>query len=90
MTRYATEPENPAKSVKARGANLRVHYKNTREAAGAIRNMPLKRATRFLKNVIDLKEIVPFRCAEGFVDFAYRIYFSLSLTAALFSLPRKS
>ena len=63
MTRYATEPENPAKSVKARGANLRVHYKNTREAAGAIRNMPLKRATRFLKNVIDLKEIVPFRSA---------------------------
>lgn len=65
MTRYATEPENPAKSVKARGANLRVHYKNTREAAGAIRNMPLKRATRFLKNVIELKEIVPFRRYVG-------------------------
>ena len=65
MTRYATEPENPAKSVKARGANLRVHYKNTREAAGAIRNMPLKRATRFLKNVCELKEIVPFRRYVG-------------------------
>merc|ERR1712189_155046 len=32
MTRYSREPENPAKAVKARGANLRVHYKNTREA----------------------------------------------------------
>jgi len=65
MTRYASEPENPSKSVKARGANLRVHYKNTRETAGAIRGMPLKRATRYLKNVIEKKEIVPFRRYVG-------------------------
>merc|ERR1712184_192357 len=35
MTRYAKEPENPAKSAKARGSYLRVHFKNTRETAQA-------------------------------------------------------
>jgi len=65
MTRYARDPENPSKSCKARGANLRVHYKNTRETAKAIKGMALRRATRFLKNVIDLKEIVPFRRYVG-------------------------
>jgi hypothetical protein len=29
MGRYATEPENIAKSAKARGSNLRVHFKVT-------------------------------------------------------------
>jgi len=65
MTRYSREPENPAKAVKARGANLRVHYKNTREAGKAIKGMPLRRATKFLKNVCELKEIVPFRRYVG-------------------------
>merc|ERR1711911_4683 len=66
-TRYAKEPENPAKSVKARGSYLRVHFKNTRETAQAIKHMPLKRANRFLKNVIAHKECVPFRRFNGSV-----------------------
>lgn len=65
MTRYSREPENPSKSVKARGANLRVHYKNTREAGKAIKGMSLRRATKFLKNVCELKEIIPFRRYVG-------------------------
>jgi len=64
MTRYSREPENPAKSVKARGANLRVHYKNTREAGKAIKGMALRRATKFLKNVCEKKEIIPFSWPE--------------------------
>merc|ERR1712002_536688 len=64
MTRYSREPENPAKSVKARGANLRVH-KNTREAGKAIKGMALRRATKFLKNVCEKKEIIPFRRYVG-------------------------
>ncbi|VDO92763.1 unnamed protein product [Soboliphyme baturini] len=58
---YSQEPDNPTKSCKARGSDLRVHFKNTRETAQAIKKMPLKRAIRYLKNVIDKKEIVPFR-----------------------------
>ena len=43
------------------GSNLRVHFKNTRETAQAIKAMPLHRATKYLKNVIAQKEIIPFR-----------------------------
>lgn len=65
MGRYATDPENPTKSCKARGSNLRVHFKNTRETAQAIKKMTLRRAQRYLKNVVAKKEIVPFRRFKG-------------------------
>lgn len=62
---YAVEPEKDAKSCKARGSNLRVHYKNTRETVMAVKNMHLSRALRYLQNVIDKKEIVPFTRYNG-------------------------
>uniref|UniRef100_A0A2I9LPK2 Large ribosomal subunit protein uL22 n=1 Tax=Centruroides hentzi TaxID=88313 RepID=A0A2I9LPK2_9SCOR len=65
MGRYSQEPENATKSCKARGSNLRVHFKNTRETAQAVKRMPLRRAQRFLKNVMAQKEIVPFRRFNG-------------------------
>ncbi|VDK17605.1 unnamed protein product [Anisakis simplex] len=58
---YSCQPENSTKSCKARGSDLRVHFKNTHETAQAIKHMPLKRAIRFLENVKEKKEIVPFR-----------------------------
>ena len=42
-----------------------MHFKNTCEAARAIRNMHLRRAVRFLKNVMVKKEIVPFTRFRG-------------------------
>merc|ERR1712200_284306 len=65
LGRYAIEPDNATKSAKAKGTNLRVHFKNTRETAQAIKSMPLHRATKYLKNVIAHKEIVPFRRFMG-------------------------
>ncbi|XP_048734923.1 60S ribosomal protein L17 isoform X2 [Ostrea edulis] len=65
MVRYATEPDNPTKSAKARGSYLRVHFKNTRETAQAIKRMHVKRATKYLKNVMGKKEVVPFRRFSG-------------------------
>merc|ERR1711981_666860 len=65
MGRYAIEPDNATKSAKAKGSNLRVHFKNTRETAQAIKAMPLHRATKYLKNVIAQKEIIPFRRFMG-------------------------
>ncbi|KAK2722996.1 large ribosomal subunit protein uL22-like [Artemia franciscana] len=65
MGKYSLEPDNPVKSCKARGSNLRVHFKNTRETATAIRKMPLRRAMRFLKNVTEKQECVPFRRFKG-------------------------
>merc|ERR1711936_1341818 len=61
MTRYSTEPDNPAKSCKARGSNLRVHFKNTRETAQAIKGLHIRKATQYLKDVIDHKRCIPFR-----------------------------
>ncbi|OQR78029.1 60S ribosomal protein L17 isoform 1 [Tropilaelaps mercedesae] len=60
MPRYQTEPENTAKSAKSRVQNLRIHFKNTRETARAIKGMTLRRAKKYLENVIEKKEIVPF------------------------------
>lgn len=65
MGRYAHEPDVVTKSCKARGSNLRVHFKNTRESAKTLKNMSLRRAVRFLKNVIEKKECVPFRRFNG-------------------------
>ena len=62
---YCRQPEDLSKSCKARGSDLRVHYKNTHETARAIAGMHVKRAVRFLKAVIAKKEIVPFRHFNG-------------------------
>ena len=48
-------------ACKARGSDLRVHFKNTRETAFAIKNLTLKKARRYLEDVIAHKPIVPFR-----------------------------
>ncbi|EMR08199.1 ribosomal protein L22 [Pneumocystis murina B123] len=61
MVRYASEPSNPAKSAKARGEHLPVHFKNTREVAQAIKGLSLTRAFQYLENVKEHKEAVPFR-----------------------------
>jgi len=58
---YSTTPENPAKAVLAKASNLRVHFKNTREAAQAIKGMKLRRAQKYLQDVIEKKSAVPFR-----------------------------
>jgi len=63
--KYSKDPENPAKSTSAKGSNLRVHFKNTRETAMAIKGMKLKKAQQFLKDVINHKRAVPFRRYDG-------------------------
>uniref|UniRef100_A0A0B6YUN9 Large ribosomal subunit protein uL22 n=1 Tax=Arion vulgaris TaxID=1028688 RepID=A0A0B6YUN9_9EUPU len=63
--RYCANPQNPAKSAKARGSDLRVHFKNTHETARAIAKMNLKRAQTYLQNVVEKKEIIPFRRFSG-------------------------
>eukprot|EP00048_Salpingoeca_helianthica_P014288 m.220975 g.220975 ORF g.220975 m.220975 type:complete len:186 (+) comp15688_c0_seq1:291-848(+) len=57
--RYAVKPKNSANSCMASASYLRVHFKNTREAANALRGMSLRRAKAFLENVKEQKEIVP-------------------------------
>uniref|UniRef100_A0A6V7QUH5 60S ribosomal protein L17 n=1 Tax=Ananas comosus var. bracteatus TaxID=296719 RepID=A0A6V7QUH5_ANACO len=61
MVKYSREPTNPTKSAKAMGRDLRVHFKNTRETAFAIRKLPLAKAKRYLEDVIAHKQAIPFR-----------------------------
>nr|GEU66224.1 60S ribosomal protein L17-2-like [Tanacetum cinerariifolium] len=60
MVKYSKEPENPTKSCKARGSDLRCHFKNTRETAHALRKMPLIKAKRYLEDVLAHKQAIPF------------------------------
>ncbi|KAB0349193.1 hypothetical protein FD754_014050 [Muntiacus muntjak] len=65
MVRYSLDPENPTKSCKSRGSNLRVHFKNTCETAQAIKGMHIRKATKYLKDVTLKKQCVPFRRYNG-------------------------
>ena len=60
MVRYSLDPENPTKSCKSRGSNLRVHFKNTQEIAQAITGMHIQKATKYLKDVTLQKQCVSF------------------------------
>ncbi len=52
-------------AVKARGTDLRVHYKQTREIAAAVHGMHLKKAILYLRDVVEFKRIIPFRVHTG-------------------------
>merc|ERR1711977_428938 len=58
---YARTLENEAESCKAKGSNLRVHFKNTRETCLAIKGMPLRKAQSYLQHVVEHKEAIAFR-----------------------------
>merc|ERR1712205_18646 len=58
---YARTLENEAESAKAKGSNLRVHFKNTRETCHAIKGMMLRKAQSYLQHVVEHKEAVAFR-----------------------------
>lgn len=51
--------------LQARGSDLRVHFKNTRETSFRLRKMPLDKAKRYLEDVIARKRCVPFRRFTG-------------------------
>jgi ribosomal protein L22 len=61
MTKYAQEPEDKSKAAMAKGSNLRVHFKNSRETAKAIHGMSLAKAKSYLEDVIEHKRCIVFR-----------------------------
>jgi large subunit ribosomal protein L17e len=68
MVKYARQDplcDDWNKAVRAKCKDSRVHFKNTRETANAIKNMPLTRAKQYLDNVLKKKEVVPFRVHTG-------------------------
>ncbi|KAG5460420.1 MAG: ribosomal protein L22/L17 [Olpidium bornovanus] len=65
MNRYSATVSRSEKAAKARGSHLRVHFKNTREAAAAISGMKLSKALSYLEDVKGHKQCVPFRRFAG-------------------------
>ena len=59
MVRSPLDPENPTKSCKPRGSNLRVHFKKTRETAQTIEGMHIRKATKYLKFFTEATCAVP-------------------------------
>ncbi|KAK9826968.1 hypothetical protein WJX74_002088 [Apatococcus lobatus] len=59
--KYSRDAENANKACKACGSDLRVHFKNTRESAFALRNMDLTKAKKYLEDVLAHKRIIPYR-----------------------------
>jgi len=57
---YSRRPENAEKSTKSRGTGLRVHFKNTYEAARQLKNKSIVQAESYLRDVIEHKRAVPF------------------------------
>ncbi|PWN48346.1 putative RPL17A-ribosomal protein L17.e [Violaceomyces palustris] len=53
------------KSSRSRGEYLRVHFKNTRETAAAVSGLKLQKAYAYLANVVDHKQVIPFRRFNG-------------------------
>ena len=47
------------------GSYPRVHFKNTRETVQAVKKMHIRKAFKYLKDVIAKKRIVPFRRFRG-------------------------
>ncbi|PRW56515.1 60S ribosomal L17-2 [Chlorella sorokiniana] len=64
MVKYAKEVAEP-KAAKARGSDLRVHFKNTREAAHSLRGLDLTKAKAYMQAVIEHKRCVPFLRYNG-------------------------
>ena len=44
---------------------MRVHYKNTFETARAVRGLKLKRAIKYMEDVLEHKQIIPYRRHTG-------------------------
>ena len=65
MTRYSTKAADTTKSAISRGSDLRVHFKNTRETAAAIKGKTLNAAKQYYEAVLRHERCIPFRRFSG-------------------------
>eukprot|EP00656_Telonema_subtile_P052260 TRINITY_DN723_c0_g1_i1.p1 TRINITY_DN723_c0_g1~~TRINITY_DN723_c0_g1_i1.p1 ORF type:complete len:177 (-),score=51.28 TRINITY_DN723_c0_g1_i1:84-614(-) len=86
---YARKPTDEQHSCKAKGSDLRVHFKNTREAAMALKNMNLQKAKSYLEDVMEKKRAIPFRRYCGGVGRTSQAY-AAGATNGQARWPKKS
>merc|ERR1711862_50125 len=63
--KYAREPPVSKNAVKARGNDLKASFKNTYNTARAIRGMNIRKALKYLDDVLAHKRCVPFKRYMG-------------------------
>mmetsp|Transcript_44531 Transcript_44531/g.43190 ORF Transcript_44531/g.43190 Transcript_44531/m.43190 type:complete len:93 (-) Transcript_44531:384-662(-) len=61
MVKYSRQPAEAAKSAKSRVDDLRAHYKNTYNTARAVKGLRVKKAIRYMEEVLEHRQIIPFR-----------------------------
>lgn len=65
MVKYSKDIDSSTAISKARGSHLRVHFKHCREVTNTIKGMPLATAKKFLEDVQQYKQAVPFTKFTG-------------------------
>ena len=65
MGKYAFEPDSSTKAFKARGSDLRIHYKSSREIVHTIKGMKLLKAKKYMQDVMAMKQAVPYTMFTG-------------------------
>lgn len=61
MVKYSRKPAEPSKSATSKTHDMRAHFKNTYNVVMAVRGMRLKRAIKYLEDVLEHKQIIGFR-----------------------------
>ena len=54
-------------AAKSKVADLRAHFKNTYETARAVKGLNLKRAIKYLEDVLEHRDCIPYRRFTGHV-----------------------
>ena len=67
MVKYSRQPAEDTKSAKCKVADLRAHFKNTYETARAVKGLKLKRALKYLEDVLEHRDCIPYRRFTGHV-----------------------
>jgi large subunit ribosomal protein L17e len=65
MPAYTRKLNSEEKAAKASISHLRVHYKHCREIGEAIKGRKIESATKYLENVLQYKEAIPFTKYNG-------------------------
>ena len=65
MTKYSYKPRSEESCAKASQPNLRVHYKQMSEVGRAVKGLTVKRATAYLKRVLEHQDVIPYMRHKG-------------------------
>eukprot|EP01061_Rhynchopus_euleeides_P007935 TRINITY_DN16_c0_g3_i3.p1 TRINITY_DN16_c0_g3~~TRINITY_DN16_c0_g3_i3.p1 ORF type:complete len:213 (+),score=63.52 TRINITY_DN16_c0_g3_i3:73-639(+) len=60
MVKYCAQPKNADQAALAKGSDMRIHFKNTWQVARTLRGMTLKKAQKYLEDVLEHKRCIPY------------------------------